>query len=195
MEKLEEQLKFIIEIDKIKEIYRHTSLFNKKGRKENDAEHSWHICMMALTLKEYSNDINIDILKVIKMLLIHDLVEIYSGDFIIYTEKEQEKLEKEKIGAEKIFSILPNEQKKEYLELWQEFEEKITSESKFASALDRFEPILQNHTNEGETWVEYSINYDKIISKNKIIKEGSEILWKYIENIIEENIEKGYIKK
>jgi len=195
MDRLKKQIEFIIEIDKVKDIYRRTALFNQKDRRENDAEHSWHISMMALILAEYSNDKAIDMLKVLKMLLIHDLVEIYAGDYFVYTEKIEEKLEKEKEGAQKIFGILPEDQKEEYLKIWHEFEEAETPEAKFATVLDRLQPILQNHINSGGTWTEYNVTAEKIINRTQNMKEGSETLWNYVEEIIKENIEKGILKE
>jgi len=195
MDRLKKQIEFIIEIDKVKNIYRRTDLFNQKDRRENDAEHSWHISMMALILAEYSNDKAIDMLKVLKMLLIHDLVEIYAGDYFVYTEKIEEKLEKEKEGAQKIFGILPEDQKEEYLKIWHEFEEAETPEAKFATVLDRLQPILQNHINSGGTWTEYNVTAEKIINRTQNMKEGSETLWNYVEEIIKENIEKGILKE
>ncbi len=194
MNRLNKQIEFIIEIDKIKEIYRHTSLFGKE-RKENDAEHSWHICIIAMVLSEYANEINIDMLKILKMLLIHDLVEIYAGDYIIYTDKIDEKKKKEIEGAEKIFNLLPIEQKKEFMLIWKEFEERKTKESKFANAIDRFEPILQNYKNSGGTWNEYKISSTKILEKNQIIQEGSQVIWEYVQNIVEEFVQKEIIEK
>jgi putative hydrolase of HD superfamily len=195
MDRLKKQIEFIIEIDKVKNIYRRTDLFNQKDRRENDAEHSWHISMMALILAEYSNDKAIDMLKVLKMLLIHDLVEIYAGDYFVYTEKIEEKLEKEKEGAQKIFGILPEDQKEEYLKIWHEIEEAETPEAKFATVLDRLQPILQNHINSGGTWTEYNVTAEKIINRTQNMKEGSETLWNYVEEIIKENIEKGILKE
>jgi len=194
MDRLKKQLEFIVEIDKIKEIYRHTSLFGKE-RKENDAEHSWHICMMAMVLSEYANETKVDMLKVFKMLLIHDLVEIYAGDYIVYTEKVMEKKKKEIEGAEKIFSLLPVEQKEEFMIIWKEFEERKTKESKFANVVDRFEPILQNYKNNGEAWVKNNISAAKILEKNQIIQEGSETIWEYVKNIIDEFVQKEIIEK
>ena len=139
-ERLKQQIDFIIEIDKVKSIIRKTKLFDGT-RYENDAEHSWHICMMAIILQEYSNE-KVDLSKVLKMLLIHDLVEIDAGDYLVYTDKNIEKNEKEQKAAERIFSILPDEQKDELIFLWKEFELKETTEAKFAFALDRLEPVM-----------------------------------------------------
>lgn len=195
MSRLKKQIEFIVEIDKIKDIFRRTSLFHQPDRKENDAEHSWHISVMALILQEYSNDKNIDMLKVIKMLLMHDIVEIHAGDYFIYSEDKEEKFKKEQEGAEILFGLLPEDQKNEYIELWNEYEKNETPEAKYATVLDRLEPILQNHINEGGSWEEYNVTADQIFNSCNVIKEGSEELWNYVVDIINENIEKGIIKK
>ncbi len=190
-EKLKKQIDFIIEIDKIKSIIRKTKLFDG-SRYENDAEHSWHICMMALILHEYSNE-RIDLLKVLKMLLIHDLVEIDAGDYLVYTDKNAEKNEKEKKAAERIFSLLPDEQKNEFMLLWKEFEFKETAEAKFAFALDRLEPVMQNYCNNGAAWIEHNIKYEKIVNTNSKIEDGSSDLWQYAKSIIDEIKNSGVI--
>jgi len=191
IKKLKKQIDFIIEIDKIKSVIRKTKLFD--GTKyENDAEHSWHICMMAIILQEYSNE-KIDILKVLKMLLIHDLVEIDAGDYLVYTDKNIEKNKMEKKAAKRIFSILPDEQKNELTCLWEEFELKETPEAKFAFALDRLEPVMQNYYNKGTTWKEHNIKYDRIVEVNCKIEDGSSGLWQYAKTIIEEVKKSGVI--
>ena len=190
-EKLKKQIDFIIEIDKIKSIIRKTKLFDGT-RYENDAEHSWHICMMAVILQEYSNE-KVDLLKVLKMLLIHDLVEIDAGDYLVYTDKNNEKNEKEQKAAERIFSILPDEQKNELFFLWKEFELKETPEAKFAFALDRLEPVMQNYCNNGAAWAEHNIKYEKIVDVNSKIQAGSIELWGYAKSIIEEVKSSGVI--
>jgi len=190
-EKLKKQIDFIIEIDKIKSIIRKTKLFDGT-RYENDAEHSWHICMMAIILQEYSDE-KIDLLKVLKMLLIHDLVEIDAGDYLIYTDKNMEKNENEKKAAERIFSILPDEQKNELILLWKEFDSKETVEAKFAFALDRLEPVMQNYYNKGAAWKEHNIKYEKIININSKIEDASADLWEYAKSIIEEIKKSGVI--
>lgn len=190
-ERLKQQIDFIIEIDKVKSIIRKTKLFDGT-RYENDAEHSWHICMMAIILQEYSNE-KVDLSKVLKMLLIHDLVEIDAGDYLVYTDKNIEKNEKEQKAAERIFSILPDEQKDELIFLWKEFELKETTEAKFAFALDRLEPVMQNYYNKGATWEEYNVKYEKIINVNCKIKDGSTELWQYAKSIIDEVKSSGVI--
>jgi len=176
-ERLEQQLQFIYEIDKVKSIIRRTRLFHADKR-ENDAEHSWHICMMALVLQEYADD-EIDIFKVIKMMLIHDLVEIDVGDVIVYS-KNQVHVEAEEKAARRIFGLLPDGQGDEYYDLWVEFEERKTPEARFAMALDRMEPILQCLYRGGEDWRINGIPYEKVVTTNSKVADGSKILWDYI---------------
>jgi len=191
--RFKQQLAFIREIDKIKDIIRKTPRFDLKTY-ENDAEHSWHICMMALVLIEYSNRKDLNMLKVLKMLLVHDLCEIHAGDYIFYTEKQAEKEQKEREGAEKIFGLLPEDQAKEFYSLWEEFEARITPESKFARVVDRLEPIMQNYYNDGKDWVKHKITSEMILEKNVIIKDGSEELWAFVQSMVEEIVERGIIK-
>jgi putative hydrolase of HD superfamily len=193
-EKFREQINFLIEIDKIKTIFRKTRLFDN-SRTENDAEHSWHLCMYALTLKEYSNE-PVDILKVLKMLLIHDLVEIYAGDTFLYSDKTKKQKKKEETdAAKKLFGLLPEEQGEEFLKLWEEFEEEKTAEAKFASALDRLEPVMQNCITKGATWKKHNIKKHQVIEKNNKIENGSEKLWEYASGIIDEAVLKGYLEE
>lgn len=191
-ERLKKQIDFIIEIDKIKQIFRKTKLFNA-SRFENDAEHAWHLAMMALVMNEYSNE-KIDTSKVIKMVLIHDIVEIDADDVIVYdTQMRKLAEEKEKIAAERIFGILPDDQKEEFIDLWREFEEKKTPESKFAAAIDRFEPLLQNQLTEYYTWKEHGITMDMLHDKNKHIQDGSNTIWDVAISIFHEAQDKGAI--
>ncbi|MBL7789829.1 MAG: HD domain-containing protein [Chitinophagales bacterium] len=176
------QLEFLREIDKVKSIYRKSKTYT--GEKyENDAEHSWHICMMAMVLAQYSNE-PIDVFKVIKMLLIHDIVEIDAGDTFLYANHRDEVFEKEKQAAERIFGILPDNQKKEFIDLWLEFEEKKTAEAKFAGSIDRFQPMYANYLNQGSTWKENGVQYEQVVAKNKVIAEGSEVLWNYAQGVL-----------
>jgi putative hydrolase of HD superfamily len=191
--KLENQLNFIIEIDKIKNIFRQSKLFDG-NRFENDAEHSWTICIMALLLKEYSN-VSINVERVISMLLIHDIVEIDAGDTFLYSEKRDDAYKDEAKAAERIFGLLENEQKAYFKKLWEEFEEGKTDEAKFASVFDRIEPLLQNYITEGYTWKKHNVTYDMVIEKNKKIKEGSEKIWEFVLKLLDKSVEKGYIKK
>lgn len=194
VENLLKQVNFIKEIDKLKYIQRKTKLFNS-DRCENDVEHSWHLAMMTIVLAEHS-DKPIDVLKVVKMVLIHDIVEIDAGDTFIYdTTKNHTNTEEELIAAKRIFGLLPTEQAKEFIAIWEEFEEGITNEAKFAKSMDRFEPLLQNVSNNGGTWVEFNVPYQKVYDKKKAIKNGSTAIWNYAENLINESVEKGILKK
>jgi putative hydrolases of HD superfamily len=192
-ERLESQIQFLIEIDKIKHIFRKTKLFNK-SRFENDAEHAWHLGLMAMVLAEYSNE-QIDISKVIKMVLIHDIVEIDAGDTIVYdTEMRALAQEKEKIAAERLFGMLPEDQKKTFIELWEEFEEKKSAEAKFAAAIDRFEPILQNYLTDYYAWKAHGISLNQLYEKNEHIKDGSKVIWETVQKIFMEAKESGAVR-
>ena len=194
MTDLEKQIDFIKEIDKIKYIQRKTKLFSS-DRHENDAEHSWHLCMMTLVLAKHSNE-EIDILKVLKMLLVHDIVEIDAGDtFLFDTQNEHDQREEEATAAKRIFGLLPQELAEEFMGIWQEFEAAQTPEAKFANAIDNFEPMLQNASNAGGTWSEFDVPYQTIIEKKKRINEGSSTIWAYAKNLVDECYEQGYIMK
>ncbi|REG91664.1 HD domain-containing protein [Flavobacterium aquicola] len=189
-----QQINFIKEIDKVKYIQRKTKLFNS-DRNENDAEHSWHLAMMTIVLAEHS-DVPVDILKVLKMVLIHDIVEIDAGDTFIYdTAKSHSNTDEERIAANRIFGLLPKEQADEFISIWEEFESGQTNEAKFAKTMDRLEPLLQNVSNNGGTWKEFDVPYDKVYDKKKVIKDGSAAIWDYAEKIINESVEKGILKK
>lgn len=193
-ENLEKQIAFIKEIDKVKYILRQSTLFNS-DRRENDAEHSWHLAVMAIVLAEHSNK-PIDLLKVLKMVLIHDIVEIDAGDTFIYsTTEDHDNTEEELAAAKRIFGILPEEQAQELIAIWKEFEAGETKEAKFAKSLDRFEPLLQSASNNGGTWVEHDVPYHKVYNVNKAIKNGSATLWDYADNLLDECVEKGFLKK
>lgn len=194
MEKLLQQIAFIHEIDKLKYIQRRTRLFNS-DRCENDAEHSWHLAMMTLVLAEHADE-PVDVLKVLKMVLIHDIVEIDAGDIFIYdTNLNHTNTEAEHKAAERIFGLLPAEQALHFIEIWDEFETGITAEAKFARSMDRMEPLLQNYSNEGGTWKTYQVDYQKVVDKKKAIALGSKSLWDYAQTILESSVEKGYLKK
>jgi putative hydrolase of HD superfamily len=191
--KLEKQLNFIVEIDKVKNIFRKSKLFDG-NRFENDAEHSWTICIMALLLKEYA-DFPVNIEKVIYMLLIHDIVEIDAGDVLLYSKNQEDVNIKENLAAERIYGLLDNEQKNYFLDLWKEFEERKTNESKFACVFDRIEPLIQNYLTEGYTWKKHGITYDMIIEKILFIKEISNEIWNFVLILFDKAIEKGYLEK
>lgn len=193
-EHLQQQVDFIHEIDKVKYIQRKTCLFNSQ-RNENDAEHSWHLALMAIILGGHSNQ-EIDMLKVVKMLLIHDVVEIDSGDIFLYdTTVSHDNTDAELAAAKRIFGLLPKQQGDELIAIWEEFEAGETAEAKFARSMDRFEPLLQNVSNNGGTWKTYDVKYDKVIAKKSVIKQGSQTLWSFAETLINDSVDKGILLK
>lgn len=194
MDRFEQQINFIVEIDKTKEIFRQTYL-SDGTRKENDAEHAWHFAIMAVLLAEYANE-PVDVLRVVKMALIHDLVEIDAGDTYLYdTEGAKTKAEREMKAANRIYHLLPEDQGKELFALWREFEERKTPEAKFAATLDRLQPILLNDATDGKAWLEHGISEEQILERNIHTKEGSEKIWTYMKKIFDKNIKKGKIKR
>ncbi|HEY0829042.1 MAG TPA: HD domain-containing protein [Bacilli bacterium] len=191
--RLIKQIEFIVEIDKLKNILRKTKLIDG-SRYENDAEHTWHLTIMAVILLEHANAKELNLLKIIKMLLIHDIVEIDAGDTFAYDTKGREtKRDREEKAAERIFGILPQDQRADCLELWNEFEAKETHESKYAAALDRLQPMLFNFHNKGETWQLHGVTKDMVLSFNQHIGEGSDKLWEFAKELIEEAVVKGYL--
>jgi len=193
-EHLQQQIAFIHEIDKVKYIQRKTRLFNS-NRNENDAEHSWHLAVMAIILAQHANE-PINTLKVVKMLLIHDVVEIDAGDIFLYdTVLNHSNSEAERKAAERIFGLLPVEQAAELIAVWEEFEAGETPEAKFARSMDRLEPLLQNVSNNGGTWQEHNVKYEQVIQKKSIIQQGSQTLWDFAKALIDGSLEKGILKK
>lgn len=193
-ERMEKQIEFIVAIDELKNITRQSITISSR-RNENDAEHSWHLAVMAMILSEYAEDKNIDILKVIKMVLIHDLVEIYAGDTYCYDEKGYEdKAEREQDAADRLFNMLPVDQAEKMMDLWQEFEEMETVEAAFAATLDRFQPLLLNYNTEGHTWQRPGITSEKVIKRTQVAKEKVPQLYEYIERLIQRSIERGILK-
>lgn len=192
-ERLKQQLEFVLEIDKEKNIFRQTHL-SGHGRNENDAEHAWHMAIMAYLLKEYSNE-PVDIGKVMLMCLIHDIVEIDAGDTYAYdAENLKTQKAREDAAKERIFSILPEEQKDELIKLFDEFEEFKTAESKFAHAMDNLQPLILNNSNGGGDWREHGVTAEQVYGRQSKTKLGSERLYEVIDRIIKENIVKGNIK-
>lgn len=189
----QKQMQFLMEIDKLKTITRRSLLLNGE-RRENDAEHSWHISMMALVLYPHADAKKLDVLKAVTMTLIHDIVEIDAGDFYLYDSNLQdEKEKKEKAAADRLFGMLPNDQNKHFRSLWDEFEAGKTAEAKFARALDRMLPILQNYFTHGQSWKEHNITYRQVIEKAEIIKKSSALLYDFIVEILNDAVEKGYL--
>ncbi|MBR4080063.1 MAG: HD domain-containing protein [Christensenellaceae bacterium] len=193
-DRLKQQLSFILEIDKEKNIFRQTHL-SGHGRRENDAEHAWHMAIMAYLLQEYSNE-PVDILKVIMMCLIHDVVEIDAGDTYAYDEEGLKTQQaREDAAKERIYSLLPSDQKQKLIAIFDEFEENRTPEAKFAHAMDNFQPLLLNHSNDGGDWQEHQVNEKQVYARQSKTREGSEVLYELTDRILQENISKGYIKR
>lgn len=193
MTRLEQQMNFIQEIDKMKKIGRQTYL-SDASRKENDAEHSWHLAMMCLILNEYANE-EVDLLRTMSMVLIHDIIEIDAGDTYAYDEVgNKTKREREEKAAERIFRLLPEDQANYIRELWDEFEEARTKEAMFAHTLDKVQPTMLNAATDGKAWKEHEVKLSQILNRNKNTAKGSEILWNYsMEHFIEPNVKKGRI--
>ncbi len=192
-ERLKKQLDFMLELDKMKNIYRQTYVLHE-DRKENDAEHSWHLAILAFMLEEYAAE-PIDTLKVIKMVLLHDVVEIDAGDTYLYdVEGYKSKAEREEKAAQRIFGLLPDDQRDEYYALWREFEDDITYESRFASILDRMQPLLLNYTKGGIAWKEHGVHKEQVLSRNRPYFDASHELAEVIESVIEDAAAKGWLK-
>ncbi len=192
--RLQKQIDFMLEIDKEKFIGRQTYLSDGK-RKENDAEHAWHMAVMVFLLAEYANE-SIDILKTIKMLLIHDIVEIDAGDTYAYDEEGKKSQEDREIrAARRIFGLLPEDQGKDLMALWREFEERKTPEARFARTMDNLQPMMLNAATDGKAWVDHEVYIDQILKRNEKTHEGSEELWEYAKkNWLMPNLEKGRIR-
>ena len=193
-DKLKQQLDFILEIDKEKNILRQTHL-SGHGRRENDAEHAWHMAIMTYLLKEYSNE-PVDITKVMIMCLIHDIVEIDAGDTYAYdTEGLKTQKAREDAAKERIFSSLPNAQKEELTALFDEFEEARTAESRFAHVMDNLQPLLLNNSNDGADWREHEVYASQVYGRQQKTRYGSKQLYEITDQILKENIKKGNIKE
>ena len=191
--RLDKQLAFSLEIDKVKNIFRQTHL-SGNGRNENDAEHSWHMAIMAYLLKEYANE-KVDIAKVMLMCLIHDIVEIDAGDTYAYDDESlQTQKAREDAAKERIFSILPEEQAADLIALFDEFEAFETAEAKFAHAMDNFQPLILNNSNNGGDWRAHNVTAEQVYKRQNKTKLGSEKLFEITGRILKENIEKGNLK-
>ncbi|EJG1712552.1 HD domain-containing protein [Vibrio parahaemolyticus] len=194
MDRLEKQLALLIELDKLKSVLRRTRVKSAEGRLENSGEHSWHVALMAVLMEEHANA-PVDICRVMKMLLIHDVVEIDAGDTFVYdTAATKEQAEKEIKAAERLFGMLPIDQWQELLALWQEFEAAQSDDAKYAKALDRLIPMLLNYHNNGQSWKENSVTREQALTINKRIEFGSVTLWDKAKELIEEATEKGWLK-
>lgn len=192
---LQKILSFIVEVDKIKNIMRRTLLVDG-SRRENDAEHSWHLAIMAMLLTEYADDKNFTLDKVLKMVIVHDLVEIYAGDTFAFDVKGNlEKEDKEKQAADKLFGQLPSNQGKQLRKLWEEFDEAKTPEARYAAALDRLQPFIHNLCTEGHTWVQGKVTKEQVYKRSGLAMEVLPALKPWMEDQINEAIKKGWISE
>lgn len=197
MEKIHKQIDFLFEIDKVKAILRQSVVLGDVNRRENDAEHSWHMAMCAVVLKEYVEVENVDMERVLKMILVHDIVEVYSDDTPAFSEfSKEEKFRKELAAAEKIFGMLPEEQGKEFLKIWLEFENMESDESKFANVFDRFQGFMQNLTSDGHTWKKWNVKEEMVVKRLDPIVKYAPVLYKEIVRPeIDKYMAKGIIKQ
>jgi putative hydrolase of HD superfamily len=193
MSRLEEQLRFILEVDKLKTVLRQTEI-SDSSRRENTAEHSWHAALMALLLAEHANE-PVDASRSAKMLLVHDIVEIDAGDTFLYDESgNADKAERERKAAERLFGLLPQEQAAAYRALWEEFESGDTPEARYARAVDRLSPVLLNFESNGSGWVKNGVRFDQAFAKNSMIAEGSQALWEHARTLLDEASSRGYLR-
>ena len=187
------QIEFILEVDKLKNILRKTILIDR-SRRENSAEHSWHIALSVLILSEYAKDSHVDLFRVIKILLVHDLIEIDAGDTYCYDDQgRKDQARREKKAADRIFNLLPADQAATFRDLWNEFEERKTSESRYANALDRLQPFLHNYFTDGKIWQENKINSAQVKARMQPVADGAPILWNYVSSLIDDGVKKGFL--
>jgi putative hydrolase of HD superfamily len=191
--RLQRQIEFIIEIDKLKQVLRQT-IITDKSRQENSAEHSWHTSLMAVILSEYAENSQIDVLRVVKMLLIHDLVEIDAGDTYCYDNHAREdQQEREFQAATRIFNLLPKDQVQQLQSLWEEFEACQTLNSRFANALDRLQPLINNYYTHGKAWQQHKVRKYQVVARNCMIEDGAPELWRYASKLIEDAVMQGML--
>jgi putative hydrolase of HD superfamily len=191
--RLAQQIEFIAECDRLKEVFRQT-INTTSRRAENDAEHSWHLCLCVVVLAEHANAPALDLLRVLKMLIVHDLVEIDAGDTFAYdTAAMADQHEREARAADRIFGLLPSDQAREFRALWDEFEAKATAEARFATAVDRFQPMLLNCRTQGAAWNRHGVTHDRVVARNRHIAEGCAELWRYAERMLQEVVDAGHL--
>jgi putative hydrolase of HD superfamily len=192
--RLASQLAFLVELDKLKTVLRRTSLIDR-SRAENTAEHSWHIAVAAVLLEEHAVGHGVDLLRVVKMLLIHDVVEIDAGDTFCYdAEANRDKLEREERAAERLFGLLPADQAAELRALWEEFEARETAEARYAAALDRIQPVLQNLHTEGHSWRAHGIGRAQVVHRNRPIGDAAPEIWEHLLARLDEAVERGHLE-
>lgn len=191
-ERFDQQIQFILEIDKLKSVIRQSYLL-EGSRQENSAEHSWHVVLMGLLLAEYAEQ-HVDLLRIMKMLLIHDIIEIDAGDTYCYDEAGvMDQSSRENTAAERLFGLLPEDQMEEFRDLWAEFEERSTAEAKFAATIDRLMPLFHNFHTEGRSWREHGIRVNQVRDRNEVMKEGALPLWEFAMSLIDDAVERGYL--
>ena len=194
-QRLARQIEFIAECDKLKEVFRQT-INTQSRRAENDAEHSWHLCLCVIVLAEHANVPDLDVLRVLKMLIVHDLVEIDAGDTFAYDVAAMAtQHEREAIAAARIFGLLPDDQAREFRALWDEFEAKESPEAKFATAVDRFQPMLLNCRSQGAAWNKHGVTHDRVVARNRHIADGCSGLWDYAEKMLHDIVAAGHLPK
>ncbi|NBC72562.1 HD domain-containing protein [Paenibacillus sacheonensis] len=192
-ERIRQQIQFIREIDELKHVLRQSYLMNG-SRRENDAEHTWHIAVMALLLQEHAADQTLDVKKVVHLLLIHDLVEIDTGDTFAYdTKGYEDKWERELAAAKRIFGLLPADQREAWMALWIEFEEGQTAEARYAAAIDRLHPVLHNFYTEGKAWKAHHVSVAAVKKRMAVIAEAAPALGRFVDELLEEAVAKGYL--
>ena len=191
--RLAQQIEFITECDRLKEVFRQT-VNTRSRRAENDAEHSWHLCLCVIVLAEHANSPALDVLRVLKMVILHDLVEIDAGDTFAYdTAAMAGQHDREALAADRIFGLLPGDQARAFRALWDEFEARLTPESKFAAAVDRFQPMLLNCRTQGAAWNRHGVTHDRVVARNRHIAEGCAELWQYAEKMLQAVVDAGHL--
>ena len=193
--RLEQQMRFLVEVDKMKSVYRRTILIDKT-RRESDAEHSWHFALMAMLLAEYADPEKVDCARVIRMALVHDLIEIYAGDTFAYdVQGNQDKRQRETEAADKLFALLPEDQAAEIRALWEEFDAMETPDAQYAAAIDRLQPFLNNYLTQGHTWGLGGVKSAQVYERMDPIRVALPEVWPFVDKMIQESIEKGYLEK
>lgn len=193
--RLEQQIRFLVEVDKMKSVYRRTILIDKT-RRESDAEHSWHFALMAMLLAEYADPEKVDCARVIRMALVHDLIEIYAGDTFAYdVQGNQDKRQRETEAADKLFALLPEDQAAEIRALWEEFDAMETPDAQYAAAIDRLQPFLNNYLTQGHTWGLGGVKSAQVYERMDPIRVALPEVWPFVDKMIQESIEKGYLEE
>jgi putative hydrolase of HD superfamily len=191
--RLESQVRFILEVDRLKEVFRQTEC-TRSRRPENDAEHSWHLCLIVLVLAEHASAPGLDVLRVIKMLVVHDLVEIDAGDTFAYDSAAMaDQHEREARAADRIFGLLPADQAGEFRGLWDEFEAQASPAARFALAVDRFQPMLLNCHTEGAAWRRHGVTQDRVLARNRVIAAACPALWDYAVRMVQAAVAAGHL--